>query len=181
MKKSALFTLLLGSTWLTLFVGCQDQNSASVSDDRSDVFADLFIDTPPAEAIPVLAARETALPGMEMTIKGKIMGAEEPFTAGFAAFVIADPDILTSCDLIPGDGCETPWDVCCEPTEKVQKARITVQVLDENNNVLDQSIKGANGLKELDHLIVAGSFAPESTPSNIIFNATGIYREPTEL
>lgn len=61
------------------------------------------------EAQAIHIARKSAEPGQTLTLKGWVMGHDEPFVQGRAAFILGDPEVITACSERPGDGCTTPW------------------------------------------------------------------------
>jgi hypothetical protein len=133
-----------------------------------------FLDERPAGAISVGEARATAEPGDPVVISGLIGGALEPFVDGYAAFVLADPAILF-CNEMPDEHCATPWDACCEDPDKLSANRISVQFVDGENQILQQSLKGTGGLKELSQVVVTGTISEDSTPDNINLLAQKLY------
>ena len=88
---------------------------------------------------------------------------------------LGDPARITSCDLIPGDECTTPWDVCCADPDVVTASVATIQVLDEQGKPLKSGLRGLGGLQELSSLIVVGEVAEGSNEKNFLVNATGIH------
>jgi hypothetical protein len=87
------------------------------SAELSPVFRQVFETIPRGEAQEIHRLRTTAKEGDEVTVQGRIMGVESPFVDGRAICILGDPKILTPCNEIPGDSCETPWDVCCDSAE----------------------------------------------------------------
>jgi len=126
------------------------------------------------EAMSIKAAHASAKPGDEVTLTGVVMGSVQPFVHGRAAFILGDPEELTSCDLKPGDECETPWDVCCETREDILGATVTVQILGPDGRVLATELEGAGGLAKLAKLTVSGKVADSSAPESMLINATAI-------
>lgn len=121
---------------------------------------------------PIHELREALEPGAEIAFEGKVMGRLQVFIPGRAAFIVGDPTILTSCDLIPGDECETPWDVCCDDLGNITKGIVTVQLLDDEGRVLTHDVRGVNGLTELSNVRVTGVVAEGSGEGNLIVNAS---------
>src|SRR5689334_20327757 len=68
----------------------------------------------PDDATAVAAARKDAKAGDNI----KLLGRVKDFVNGQAVFTIVDPAI-PACNDNPGDTCETPWDYCCEPKDKM--------------------------------------------------------------
>jgi len=133
---------------------------------------------PSGEARDIHLVRKTVKPGDEITIGGKIMGNEKPFIDGRAAFTLGDPTILTSCDEVPGDSCETPWDNCCDSKEQKLEGLATVQIVDSNGRVLKEGLEGVGGLANLAKVTVSGRVAEGSSPESLVVNATAIKVNP---
>lgn len=121
--------------------------------------------------------KSTAKPGDEVTLTGRVMGNVKPFVDGRAAFILADPSIITACSDKPGDGCETPWDACCDTPEDKKKAIATIQIVNSEGRVLKQSIEDAGGIAKLAFLTVSGKVAEGSAGDVLIVNATAIRPE----
>lgn len=137
----------------------------------------IFTAEEPKGALSVLDARKSGQPGSEITVVGRVAGAMEPFSKDYATMILADDTVMT-CERNPGDACETPWDACCVEPKTLAASRLSVQVMGDDGQPVTQTLKGVNGLKELDRLIVHGKVAAGSTADNLIIEATGIYRKP---
>lgn len=124
-------------------------------------------------SIPVL--RTEAKPGDTVTFEAKVMGALHPFVDGRSAMIVGDEGTVTSCDLLGDDDhCSTPWDACCEDPDLKQAGTVTVQVVNEEGDVLRHGIKGVSGLKELSRLRIRGTVAPTATEAAFVVNAEKI-------
>ena len=130
---------------------------------------------PTGTAQSIHTARTTAKPGDTITLAGKIMGNESPFVAGRAAFILGDPEILTPCNEMPGDECETPWDVCCETSEEKKQGTATIQIVDAGGRPLKEDVKGVGGLDHLAKVTVTGKVAEGSSADLLVINATAIH------
>lgn len=157
--------------------GCGEDAPSDASQSTSPQLEGLFVDAEPTEALSVIEARKTVTPGSDITVTGRVAGAMKPFTEEYALLVLAD-DTLETCERIPGDECPTPWDACCADPEVIKNSRLTLQVVGEDARPLGLGLKGVNGLKELDGLVVSGTIAEGSTAENLIVNATSIYHKP---
>jgi hypothetical protein len=159
--------------------GCGEGGSNAVTAGTSDavppaltaVFAEV---SSGAALLPIPELRRSAKPGDRVRFEAKVMGTEEPFVNNRALFVVGDEGTLISCDLRHSDGCETPWDNCCDDSDALRAGTATVQVVDDAGNVLRHGIRGMSGLKELSRLRIAGVVAPNSTEAAFIVNATKI-------
>lgn len=178
MKKHYNFThcsiisLLLAGLLAT--AGCGQQTDPEAN--ANSALTAYLLENAPEGAISVTLARASAQPGQPIVVAGQIGATLEPFSPTFATFVLGDTAI-DYCDELHADACETPWDACCEDPDKVRAGRASVQLL-ADGNPLEGTLKGVGGLTELDHVVVAGTVDPTSTPENLIINATGIYRRP---
>jgi hypothetical protein len=121
--------------------------------------------------------RASAKPGDLVSLTGVVMGREEPFVNGRAAFVLADPDKVTACNkmAMDKDSCKTPWDACCDSPEVKKAGSVTVQILGADGRVLKQGIKGEHGLKELSHVSLTGTVDKTSTADVMVINATALH------
>ena len=134
----------------------------------------LWLAQAPEQPVSILAVR-AAKPGTAVVVQAVVGGVLHPFTEGFSTFVVGD-DSLVFCNEMEDDHCSTPWDACCEDRDKLAMNRALVQVVGGDGMPLPGSLRGANGLKELDVVTVVGVIAPESTPENLIINASQLYR-----
>ena len=134
----------------------------------------VFVDRIAEEASPIHLARETVQPGDVIVLKGQVMGADEPFVEGRAAFVLGDRDKLTPCNERPDDHCKTPWDVCCDTKEALREGTATIQVVGEDGRTLKEDIEGVSGLKKLTKILVKGEVAEQTAPGNLVINAKAI-------
>lgn len=137
----------------------------------------LLLQSAPNDALSVGEARTQLSNGDLAVISGQIGGTTQPFVDGYAAFVLADPDILF-CNEMGDDHCPTPWDACCEDPDKLRALRASIRFNDSEGNALPLDLKSSLGLKELDSVTVTGLVAETSTPENLVILANGIYVEP---
>lgn len=171
--SSVLFVGTVGLAGI-LLSSCSSEPDSKVASEVSPKLESVLLAEAPSGALSVAEARLKAKPGEEIVVTGQIGAAHDPFSASYASFVLGD-QALDYCNERPGDNCELPWDACCEPKEKLNAMRASVQFL-ENGEPIAQSLRGFAGLKELDEVIVAGIVDPASTPQNLIINATGLYQ-----
>ena len=118
--------------------------------------------------------RQTAKPGDTITIKGRIMGNDNPFVEGRAAFILGDSEVITACSDRASDGCSTPWDTCCDTPEDIKRATATIQIINADGRVLKEGIEGVAGIEKLAKLLVTGTVAEGSTAERLVINATAI-------
>ncbi|MBK1882732.1 hypothetical protein JIN85_09915 [Luteolibacter pohnpeiensis] len=166
---------LISLTSLFLFTSCGKKPSVAVTHEPAISLDAYFTDSAPPDAQPIHLIRETAKPGDAVTISGRVMGRKFPFVDGRAAFVLGDPEVITACNDMPDDECETPWDACCETKEAISKATATIQILGEDGRVLKTSVKGNHGLKELSSVTLTGTLDQSSTPEALVINASSLH------
>lgn len=165
-----------------LLAGCEKKSveaPAGASSGGADPALEaLFLAAAPGDAQAIHLARGSAKPGDELVLSGRVMGADEPFVAGRAAFVLGDPTKLTACSDRPGDECPTPWDNCCDTPEAKREGTATIQVLGPDGRVLKAGLEGVHGLAKLSRVVVKGKVADGSGPDALVVNATGIHVVP---
>ncbi len=135
--------------------------------------AGLFTSAPSSDTKPIAEVRANAKPGDTIAIEGYIGGRAKPFTEGRAVFLLADVEKAPPCD----DGCETPWDACCEPSETILANSATVQVVDAQGAPLKVSLEGTNGLKSGAVVTVTGKVR-EAGERILLVDASGISIKP---
>ena len=180
MKDIKLLKLTLLVSVSVLFASCgekkQTEEASLGASSQESLLSAMFLSEEPLNAISVIDARGKTNSGEDIVVIGKIAGVIQPFTEGYASVVLGDLEMQT-CDLIEGDECETPWDACCADPEEVQSQRMTIQVLDKNGFPMAETLKGVNGLTELDVVVGAGTVNETSTEENLILDLTGIYQK----
>lgn len=141
--------------------------------------ASLRLGAAPDAARGVKDVKASAKEGDEVVIRGRIGGSRAPFVDGRAMMTLVDLDGVTSCAAMEmgGDGCETPWDYCCEPAEVLVPHTATVQVVGPDARPLAVDIRKLEGLEPLKVVVVKGVVGPRPDPAVLIVNATGIYVE----
>lgn len=161
----------------TLLAASCEKPATSGSAQPSAALKALFAPEEPPGAVSVLQARKQPVPGTSLTVTGRIAGDVHPFTEGYAAFILAD-DSLVFCNEVEGDQCATPWDACCEASEKIKAARLSVQLPGPDGRPLAESLQGVGGLKPLDLVTVTGIVAEGASAENLVLNASALYRKP---
>ncbi|PXA04094.1 hypothetical protein DDZ13_08630 [Coraliomargarita sinensis] len=176
---SRIMLTLISVVSLLLLSACGEKNAESPAAADTQAGSPLdgirLLDTKPSAAIAVKTARQQLEPGDEAVVFGQIGGVGNPFLEGYAGFVLADTDILF-CDEMGDDHCPTPWDACCEDQDALKGARVSVQFVDGEGQILPVSMSGFAGLEGLSHVVVAGKVAQNSTPENLIIKADSLYK-----
>jgi hypothetical protein len=171
------------SVTVLLLAACKESPQAGPPrDDAASSAEKLLLESvlnssPNGEAKSIRDVKATAKPGDEVTLTGRVMGNLKPFVDGRAAFILADPSLITACSDQPGDGCETPWDACCNTKEEKTKAIATIQIVNAEGRVLKQAVEGAGGIAKLASLNVSGTVAEGSSGQTLIVNAKAIRHE----
>lgn len=131
----------------------------------------------PADPAAVTEAKSTAAEGDTVTVRGRIGGRITPITSDSAVFTIVDLSLPHCGQMGMDDGCETPWDYCCEPKDNITASSATVQIVDANGNPLATDPIAA-GLHALDEVIVVGTVGPRPNTDILTIRATKVYRNP---
>ena len=164
-----------------VLVGCDkpaaQSNPAARASANDTLPADLFVREPIPEPTDLLEMKMHAGEGDEVLVRAKVGGRADPFVEGRAAMTVMDPKVK-SCNQIPGDKCESPWDYCCEPKENIVLNSATVQVVGPDGKPLRATLKGANGLKPLDEVLVHGTMKKSPDGKAIVINARRIFVKP---
>ena len=173
-------SLLLTIPLSLALISCDSSNRGADKDKSPDdsaphALSAVLLTEPPEDAVTITEARQNPAPGTRIILSGKVMGNENPIIKSRALLTLGDPAKITSCDLVPGDECPTPWDVCCDDPDVVTASIATIQVLDEQGKPRKAGLRGLGSLKELSSLIVVGEVAEGSNENNFLVNATGIY------
>lgn len=168
--------LLLLSVISALFLpSCKKPAAAETTATPTIPLDSYFSAEAPASPQAIHALRTTAKPGDQVTVSGVVMGREQPFVDGRAAFILGDPTKMTPCNKMPGeDHCKTPWDACCDTPEAKREGTATIQIVD-NGRVLKQGLKGVHGLKELSNVTLTGTIDKASTAEALIINASQLH------
>jgi hypothetical protein len=168
-------TIIIAS--LCLLASCKEQSrqaAAPAADTPSSALGAVLAKNPAANPQAIHTIRKSAKPGDEITLSGRIMGNDSPFVDGRAVFILGDPELLTPCNELPGDECETPWDVCCETPEDKKTGTATIQIVGADGRVLKEGLEGVGGLVKLAHVTVTGTVAEGSSADLLLVNATAI-------
>ena len=135
---------------------------------------DLLLEEVPETVPGLLEAMEASDPGEEFVFTARVGGMKTPISDGYAGFVVAD-EILVFCDEMGDNGhCPTPWDACCEDSDKLIESRAFVQFVDDSGNLLEMDLKATAGIKENDTVVVKGRLSPDSAPRSTIIIASGL-------
>lgn len=172
-----MITKLILAASVVLLASCQEKPAPAAQASPAAPSAELskvLAAAPAGEAKAIHVVRTAVKPGDEVTLTGRIMGNDKPFVEGRAVFILGDPEVLTPCNERPGDGCETPWDVCCDTSEDKQRGTATVQITGADGKVLKEGLEGVGGLQNLATVVVTGKVAEGSSADLLVVNATAL-------
>lgn len=125
----------------------------------------------PAGAKDVRAARSSVKDGDEVVVVGRIGGERNPWVEGIAAFMIVD-NSLKPCT----DGCDVPWDYCCD-TDLLPVSKAMVKIVDAQGKVVQSDSRQLLGIKEMQTVIASGK-AQKDEAGNLTVLASGIFVRP---
>lgn len=177
MKLKNILTAGLLSGSLAL-VSCSEktaETTGTTPEKSEDSLEAIILTEAPEGAVHVAELRKQSKVGDKVNFQAKVIGSTTVMVDGRAIMVVGDPQVLTSCDLHPGDACTTPWDVCCDDHDDIKNNIVTVQVVDAEGSPLKQGLRDVGGIKELSELVITGEVAEGSGDDNMIVNATGIF------
>jgi hypothetical protein len=166
----SLFSLFLGLSVVSMIAGCgrpQGGPGAMTSD------SPYRLKLEPSGATDVLAVKETAKDSDEVTIVGRIGGDAKPWVDGIAAFTVVDLS-LKPCD--EKEGCETPWDYCCD-VDATNKGKAMIKVVDKSGNPVTTDARQLLAVKELNTVVVRGK-AKRDDAGNLTVLAEGVFVRP---
>ncbi|WP_417377825.1 hypothetical protein [Gimesia sp.] len=169
--------IVLSTVIVSLLSGCgqstpEQTTSPEPATTESVTASEVLLTSEPAGAAEVIAARKSAEDDAEVVVVGRIGGSENPWIDGRAAFSIVD-NSLKACSDIEGDGCEKPWDYCCE-TDKLPTATALVKVVDQDGTLITEDARKLLNLKELQTVVVKGK-AKRDDAGNLTVFANGIF------
>lgn len=121
--------------------------------------------------------RQSAAEGEEVVLRGRIAGSEAPFTEGRAQFQLIDSK-MKSCKETEGDGCPSPWDMCCEDKKTVVENSVTVQVIGAEGRPLKAELQGVSGLKPLSEVAVKGKVHKSADGKVVTVDVTELHVTP---
>lgn len=179
--KNTTSILLLTAALALLVNGCgnsEKQPAAAPAAPAVELPETLIAKEPLPAAVGVVEARKSVEAGKEIVLTGFIGSRENPFVDDRAIFTLADSKTLTQCDAVPGDGCPTPWDACCDEPEKIKTSIASIQVVDSEGMVLKGKLEGFGGITAGSTVTVKGQIAPGSTAGALVVNAEQIHVTP---
>lgn len=178
MSNKTLSSLII-LTFAAMTAGCDQSATAPSSQTTSTTSAaptasaEMLLNKQPENARPVAEVRESAKDGADVTILGRIGGAENPWVEGRAAFTIVDPK-LSPC--AADEGCPTPWDYCCS-TDQLADNQAMIKFVDAAGDTVEQDARKLLGVKELQTVVVKGK-AKRDEAGNLTVLANSVFVMP---
>lgn len=178
MNYVTIFAALLTAALAT---GCRQSDQAQSStpgatQPAAGLPSDLMLAESPAEPRDVVVVKQEAKVGEDVVVRGRIGGRVQPFVEGRAIFQLVDSSLPT-CSEIPGDGCKTPWDYCCEPKDQITARSMTIQVVGPDGKPLRTNLEGRGGLVPMAKVIIRGKVEQKPADKTMVVSAEGIYVE----
>ncbi|OHB79972.1 MAG: hypothetical protein A2V98_21100 [Planctomycetes bacterium RBG_16_64_12] len=125
----------------------------------------------PAGAKDVKVARNDAKDMEEVVIVGRVGGDQNPWVEGLAAFTIVDLS-LKPCE----EGCQTPWDYCCD-TDLLPSSKAMVKIVDAQGRTIANDSRSLLGIKESQTVVVRGK-AKRDEAGNLTVLGDGVFVRP---
>src|SRR5688572_703401 len=179
--KKMLCGLALAVASVGVVVGCDSDEAPTTptpaqptAESAAALPSNLFLTKAPDGAIELAAAKKSAKPGDEVIVRGRVAGQMEPLAPNRAILTLLDGSVKT-CEQVPGDGCKTPWDACCEPRESLQANTATIQIVDADGKPLKTTLRGAHGIEPLKEVTVVGKVKDSGGANTLVIDATGLY------
>jgi len=163
------YLTLAGVVLSTAAMGCAPSATPPATA-QSIVDSAYVVKIEPAHALPVGDARESAKDDEEIVLVGRIGGSMKPFVDGVAAFTIVDPKV-PHCS--KEEGCQTPWDYCCEQNQ-VKHNIATIKVVNGETKTVPEDARKLLGVKELNMVVVHGK-AKRDAAGNLTVLADQIF------
>jgi len=163
--------VLLSSIAIT---GCREEQGKPQAAESGGLPADLIATSAMPGALDVAKARELAKDGEPIVVKGRVGGQKAPLAPNRAIATLADLSLPT-CDKSPMATCETPWDYCCDPSEKVAANTLTVQVVGPDGTPIKAGLSGFGGIAPMKELVVSGIARRASGSNSLLVQANRIY------
>ena len=101
-----------------------------------------------------------------------VVGRVKDMVPGFAAFTLTDASLAYCGQDGTDDGCPTPWDYCCIPSDKVAAATIPVAARTKGEVVAEPVAE----LRNMDLVVVHGALA-KGADGSLRLEADGWFRK----
>jgi hypothetical protein len=155
--------------------GCKQSSSSSgntPADGSAAALASSYrLESEPTGAKDVKAARSAAKEGENVVVVGRIGGDRNPWIEGLAAFTIVDV-ALKPCE----DGCDAPWDYCCDLAD-LPASKVVVKIVDDQGRAVPIDSRKLLGVKEMQTVVTRGK-AKRDEAGNLTVLASGVFVRP---
>lgn len=164
-KSIAVFILL------SIVLACSREDAGPTKSTSSvgAAVAPFVLTSKPTGALGVDALRAAVKNGDPVVAHGRL----QDFNDSLATFKLVDP-ALPACGEAEGvtDGCETPWDFCCEPD--LADHLVNVELRGKDGVPVAAVLRGTGGFDYLKHAVVVGT-AEVDARGNITIVASGVF------
>jgi len=167
MSRTARALALVAAVSILSLAACSESSPSASSPPAAG--AAWLLDSEPAGARSVAEAKASAAEGDRVVLRGRIGGRPQPVSGESPVFTVMDL-ALPYCGQETDDGCPTPWDYCCEPSEAIAASSATVQVAGAADGAV------AENLAPLDEVVVVGTVGPRPSESVLTVRAEGVHR-----
>lgn len=152
--------------------GCGAADSKPAADTQASSDATYRLTEEPADAMGVKEARDSIKDKQEVTLVGRIGGEIDPWVEGQAAFLIVDSE-LKPCNEQADDGCETPWDYCCD-MDLLPERKAMIKLVDKAGKTIATDARKLLDVKESQTVVVHGH-AKRDEAGNLTVLADGVF------
>lgn len=164
--------LLLALCGGMLFTGCTKPAAPRAAAGAAAEGKKFLLAEEPAGAIGVKQAKTDSKDADEVTLVGRIGGAEDPWVKGQAAFTIVDT-ALKPCNEQDDDDCPKPWDYCCD-TDALPANKALIKLVDASGKTIATDARELLGVKELQTIVVHGK-AKRDEANNLTVLAESLF------
>ncbi len=166
--------LLLSLTLLLAACGSDSTETTAVDESAAvpHPLESRWLVAPPAGAVEVNDLRSLE-DGAAVVVRGDV----RDYTAvqGKAVLTLIDHSLLSCDEMGEEDHCPTPWDFCCEDSDKVNRSTAVVEFREEGKLVAAK-LGGFHGLDYLADVVVTGTLGIDDA-GNLRVVASGIHVE----
>ena len=128
----------------------------------------LVMPTPPADAVPVAAAKQREL-DQELVVRGRIAQT----VPGRFVFTLMDTSLPFCGEKDPSDKCPTPWDYCCETKATRRERSLLVEARGADGQPI--ATPSLPDLQLLDVVLVRGRLSADAQGNRVLL-ASGVHR-----
>jgi len=169
--------LALGMVVAVLASGCGQSETVTLVDPQvvAEQRARFLLPEEPAGAQSIMELAEGELAADQAVLVGLIGGVPEPWTAGKASFIMADPAALLDLEAEAHDGCSgdgCPF--CSKKKDKASTGLAVVRFEDGSGNLLPLDVRQLFDLQEKTMVVVRGKVRRDEL-GYVVVEADGLY------